>query len=375
MTPRTVLEGRRRPMTLPELPPAPLVSVLLPNYNYEKYLPDAIGSVLRQTYTNWELIACDDGSTDNSCAVVSRYAGRDSRIRLVRQPNGGQASALNSAFAVSRGTVLCILDADDTFWPEKLARVVSQFQKQSDTGLLVHAMTLIDGEGTTLHRIPILGSFEEGWIADRVLQRGGRWRYMPSSGLVFRRELAEIGFPIAQRRFVEGAEGFLFTLFPLLTKITYIADELSTYRIHGSNMGGRLGVNAAAARKGARLMTEVVEGVNERLRQMASPDMLDVEANLHISLELLIAHLLEGEPRRRLYRRCFSAVRAILADDMYGMRQKLLLPVLFGTATFLPRCCRQPWLDLAISSGILKRTLVRMFTGSRRPTRLSPDVL
>jgi hypothetical protein len=132
-------------------------------------------------------------------------------------------------------------------------------------------------------------------------------------------------------------------------------------------MGGRLGVNAAAARKGARLMTQVVEGVNERLSQMASPDSLDVEANLHICLELLIAHLLEGEPRGRLFRRCFAAVRAILADDLYGARQKLLLPVLFGTATLLPRRWRQPWLDLAISSGTLKRTMVRVFTAFRQP--------
>jgi len=362
-------------MLLPDLPATPLVSILLPNYNYARYLPNAIGSVIGQTYASWELIVCDDGSTDDSAGVVARYASQDARIKLIRQPNGGQASALNSAFAASQGEILCILDADDTFRPQKLASIVAQFRKRGDAGLLVHAMTLVDAEGATLHRIPILGTFEEGWIADRVLQRGGRWRYMPSSGLVFRRELAKIGFPIAQRRFVEGAEGFLFTLFPLLTKITYLADELSTYRIHGSNMGGRLGVDAAAARKGARLMTQVVEGVNERLSQMASPDTLKVEANLHIALELLIAHLLEGEPRGRLNRRCLAAVRAILADDLYGARQNLLLPLLFGTATLLPRRWRQAWLNLAISDGTLKRTMVRMVTGFRRPIRLSPDVL
>jgi glycosyltransferase involved in cell wall biosynthesis len=362
-------------MALPSLPADPLVSILLPNYNYARYLPEAIGSAIRQTYPKWELIVCDDGSTDSSCAVVEQFVRQDGRIKLIRQANGGQASALNSAFAVSTGEVLCILDADDAFHQLKLEMVARQLHRQSDAGLLVHAMTLVDAGGSVLHRIPILGAFEEGWIADRVLQRGGRWRYMPSSALVFRRELAQIGFPIAQRRFVEGAEGFLFTLFPLLTKITYIDEELSTYRIHGSNMGGRLGVDAVAARKGARLMTQVVEGVNERLAQMASPAGLDVEANLHIALELLIAHLLEGEPRRRLWRRYMSAVRGILADDLYGIRQKLLLPVLFGTAALLPCRWRQGWLDLAISSGKLKRTLVRMFTGFRRPIRLSPDVL
>ena len=376
MSPKTV-SGRapRQPLHLPPLPASPLVSILLPNYNYAHYLPESIGSVASQTYRNWELIICDDGSRDNSCDVIRHYADLDPRIVFLSQPNGGQASALNTAYAASKGDVICILDADDAFVPEKLASVVGHFARYQDAGLLVHAMTLVDGQGAMLHRIPILGAFEEGWIADRVLRRGGRWRYMPSSGLAFRRELAQIGFPIPHQRFVEGAEGFLFTLFPLLTKTTYISTELSTYRIHGSNMGGRLGVDATSARKGATLMTKVVEGVNERLSQMEWRESLCVQDNLHISLELLIAHLLEGESRMRLYRRYLSAARAILADDLYGVRQKLVLPSLFGIATLLPRRWRQAWLNLAISSGALKRTLVRLITGFRRPIPLSPDLL
>lgn len=198
---------------------------------------------------------------------------------------------------------------------------------------------------------------------------------MPSSGLVFRRELAEIGFPIPQKPFKEGAEGFLFTLFPLFTKTTFIPNELSIYRIHGSNMGGRVGVDAAAARKGARLMTQIVEGVNQRLGEMAMADTLRVKDNLHISLELLIAHLLEGEPRFLLCRRYITAVRAILADDLYGIRQKLGLPVLFGCAALLPRRWRRPWLDLAISAGALKRAVVWMITGLRRGVRFNSDPL
>lgn len=376
MSPKTgLLRSALEPLCLNPLPETPLVSVLLPNYNYARYLPESIGSVLAQTYSNWELIVCDDGSKDNSCEVVEGFAARDQRIRLVRKVNGGQASALNAAYAVSRGDVLCILDADDAFYPQKLEGVVRQFRECHDAGLLVHAMTLVEGDGAVLHRIPILGAFEEGWIAERVLHRGGRWRYMPSSGLAFRRELAEIGFPIPPERFVEGAEGFLFTLFPLFTKTTYLAEELSIYRIHGNNMGGRVGVDARAARKGANLMTQVVEGVNERLSEMDWEKSLNVQDNLHISLELLIAHLLEGESPMRLYRRYLSAARAILADDLYGFRQKTLLPLLFGVAVVLPRRFRRWWLNLAISAGTVKRTMVRMMTGFRRPVRLSADVL
>jgi hypothetical protein len=364
-----------QPLRLAPLPANPLVSVLLANYNYAQYLPEAIRSVVTQTYPNWELIVCDDGSSDNSCEVAAQIVEEDSRIKLLRQANGGHASALNTAYTASRGQILCILDSDDAFHPQKLECVVQRFTDSADAGLLVHAMTLVDANGVRLHRIPILGSFEEGWIAERVLHRGGRWRYMPSSGLVFRRELAQIGFPIPAERFVAGPDGFLFTLFPLFTKTTYLASELSIYRIHGANICGRLGVDARAARKGAWLMTQVVESVNERLSEMNFKGALDVRDNLHISLELLIAHLLEGEPRRRLYRRYLSAARAILTDDLYGIRQKLVLPVLFGVAALLPLGWRQWWLNLAISSSTLKRTVVRVVTGFRRPIRLSPDVL
>jgi hypothetical protein len=186
---------------------------------------------------------------------------------------------------------------------------------------------------------------------------------MPSSALVFRRELAEIGFPMPPQPLRVGADGFLFTLFPLFTKTTYLPEELSVYRIHGSNIVGRLGVDAAAARSGAQLMTQIVEAVNERLAEMHLNDELQVDDNLHIGLELLVADLLEGKPRGELIRSYAKALRDILTDDLYGLRQKLLMPFLFGCATVMPHRWRRGWLNLAISSSALKRAVVRLATG------------
>src|SRR5689334_1686128 len=98
----------RQPLHLEPLPPQPLVSVLTPNFNYARYLPETVESVLAQTYPHWELIFCDDGSTDDSYEVVERYARRDSRIQVLRQANAGQAAALNTAYRASSGSVLCI---------------------------------------------------------------------------------------------------------------------------------------------------------------------------------------------------------------------------------------------------------------------------
>src|SRR4051794_30087692 len=91
------------PVTLRAIGKQPLVSILVGNYNYADYIRQTIESVLVQTYAKWELIICDDGSTDQSIAVIESYLERDRRIRLLRKPNGGHASALNAAFSVCRG--------------------------------------------------------------------------------------------------------------------------------------------------------------------------------------------------------------------------------------------------------------------------------
>jgi glycosyltransferase involved in cell wall biosynthesis len=97
----------------------PLISVVLPVYNGERHLAETIESVLTQTYDPFELVIVDDGSTDGSAEVAGRYLS--SRVRLVRQANGGTACARNAGVAAARGSLLAHLDADDVWLPESLA--------------------------------------------------------------------------------------------------------------------------------------------------------------------------------------------------------------------------------------------------------------
>ncbi len=115
------------PMELPPLPKVPLVSVLIASYNYGEYIGEAIDSVLNQTYQNFEIVICDDGSTDNSLEVIRAFAQKDSRIKYVFKENGGVASALNIAYFMSEGNIICFLDADDIFIRDKLYLVVQAF--------------------------------------------------------------------------------------------------------------------------------------------------------------------------------------------------------------------------------------------------------
>lgn len=107
----------------------PLVSVIVPCFNQAQYLPDALDSVLNQTYRNWECIVVDDGSPDNTPAVAREYAQRDGRILYVSKTNGGLSDARNFGVRHSKGFFVLPLDADDRIGPDYLTLAVNEFNE------------------------------------------------------------------------------------------------------------------------------------------------------------------------------------------------------------------------------------------------------
>ena len=99
--------------------PVPLISVVMPVYNYARYVAQAVESILAQTFTDFEFLIIDDGSTDRSLAILNRYAGRDPRIRLVSRPNTGLVAALNEGLGLARGELIARMDADDVALPQR----------------------------------------------------------------------------------------------------------------------------------------------------------------------------------------------------------------------------------------------------------------
>jgi len=104
-----------------DLPDRPLISVVMPVYNAEQYVGEAIASILAQTYPHWELIIVDDGSTDGSAGVVREFAARDARIRPIFLEHGGAPCAQNVGIAAAQGELIARLDQDDIALPERLA--------------------------------------------------------------------------------------------------------------------------------------------------------------------------------------------------------------------------------------------------------------
>ncbi len=116
----------------------PLVSIISPTYNHEKYLADCIDSVMMQSYTEWEMIILNDGSTDRTAEIAAAYQETDSRIKVVNQENIGifrLSETYNKGVAMATGSYIAILEGDDCWAPQKLEMQVAEMQKDPDAAL------------------------------------------------------------------------------------------------------------------------------------------------------------------------------------------------------------------------------------------------
>ncbi|CAD5962250.1 putative glycosyltransferase RT0329 [Planktothrix tepida] len=165
---------------------SPRISIIIPTYNGDHYISQAIDSVLSQTYSNYEIIIVDDGSTDNTLEIIQHYIEKyqsASLIRYIFQPNQGVAAARNLGIQEARGEFIALLDQDDMFWPEKLAHQVACFQANPDVAIVNSGWRLIDQNNNRIsdiepwHNLPNLTL--ETWVT--------RTPILPSA-LMFRRE-------------------------------------------------------------------------------------------------------------------------------------------------------------------------------------------
>ncbi|MEZ4702623.1 MAG: glycosyltransferase [Rhodothermales bacterium] len=346
-----------RPVSVSSLPDEPLVSILVANYNYEQYLAGALDSALGQTYGRIEVIVCDDGSTDGSVAVAGRYAARDPRVRLITKPNGGVASALNAAFRESSGDMLCLLDADDAFYPRKVERVVELAGSRPAAGLLLHGMDVVDAAGRLVRRIDPSGPASNGWIADDVLRRGGRWRSAPASGLSLRRDLADALFPLPEADLRSVADGFILTLAPLLAEVASVPDVLSLYRLHGRNLTGSLAFSADVSARHLDGLARIERAVNAWLdANDAGGARLSTRAHVnaveHRRWRTLLADDAERMPLSRF-------AGTLWRDDLYGKKRKLAGLIAGAGGVVVPRRWRASWLQWMLGDGGFRRRIFR----------------
>ncbi len=209
---------------------ARLVSVIINNHNYGRFLREAIDSALNQTYRNFEVIVVDDGSTDDSRSIIADYG---SRIVPVVKENGGQGSALNAGFAVSHGEIIVILDADDFLLPSAIVKSVRPFG-QCNVAKVHWQMWEVDGDGRKSGAVIPIARPAEGDFRDTVL-REGPCSHQCGTGNAYARWFLEKVLPIPESVFTMGADTYLFELAALFGEVRKVSAPQSCYRIHGSN--------------------------------------------------------------------------------------------------------------------------------------------
>ena len=209
----------------------PLVSIIINNYNYERFLPEAIDSALNQTYKQIEVIVVDDASTDNSHKVIEGYG--EQVIKVFREENGKQGAALNDGFAVSKGEIVVFLDADDYLFPQAVKRIVNVWQP--GISKVHYRLEVVDGA-----RQPLGYSYPQG---SKPLAKGEVWRELlefgsyagtSMSGNAISHQALERVFPIPDK-YKLTADDYLSTLIPFYGEVAAVEEPLAAYRIHDNN--------------------------------------------------------------------------------------------------------------------------------------------
>jgi glycosyltransferase involved in cell wall biosynthesis len=130
-----------------------MVSIVTPTYNSERFIADAINSVLKQTFTNWELLIVNDGSTDKTQGIIEEYLEKDNRIKLLNHiESQGAGAARNKAIAEAKGDYIAFLDADDMWKPSKLEKQI-KLLKETSAAVCFSSYELVDEIGRPLNTI------------------------------------------------------------------------------------------------------------------------------------------------------------------------------------------------------------------------------
>ena len=229
-------EKELEPIPLNELNSNPLVSVLMANYNYEKFIGEAIESVINQTYTNLELVICDDGSTDNSVEIIEEYINKDTRIKLIKKENNGIVSAYNAGYKDCKGDIICLLDSDDYYTATKIEKVVRDFICNPNCGVHFHRMMRTNENGKPEGKYPLISKIPNGWLAHEVLKLGGGMANIsPTSGISLRKEVFKNILPI-NFYISSNVDAFIINVSLILSPVVSNMEILCYYRLHNQNL-------------------------------------------------------------------------------------------------------------------------------------------
>ena len=236
----------------------PKASVVLPIFNGEKYLHEAIDSVLKQSFDDFELLLIDDGSADNTLEIINHYKSSDSRCRVFTRGNKGLVCSLNEGIEQARGEIILRMDADDICLPDRFEKQIDYLDEHPECVALGAASILVDPDGLELCALSVFSEHDQ---IDSAHFNGLGGALAHPTAAIRRRALLAVGGYDEKYKHAEDVD--LFLRLAEYGKIANISEPLLLYRQHFQSVGHKyraiqvdslnMAINAAAKRRGLKI--------------------------------------------------------------------------------------------------------------------------
>ncbi|MEO8335182.1 MAG: glycosyltransferase family A protein [bacterium] len=210
---------------------APRVSVVMPVYNGERYIAEAVGSVLASSFRDWELLVLDDGSTDGSVSVARRVASGDGRVRIVDLPHGGIAATRNAGLQHARADYIANLDSDDAMFPHRLARQLAYLDAHPECVAVGSRSVVVDAHSRP---VGMVGRYFTHDDIDRSLLEGNGGAIGNDSAMIRRKVALAVG-GYAPELQTSGEDHDMWLRLAEAGRLVCLPDILNRYRIHQTN--------------------------------------------------------------------------------------------------------------------------------------------
>lgn len=212
-----------------------LISVIVPVYNVEKYISECIESVIRQSYTKWELLLINDGSTDSSAVICEEFAQCDTRIKVLHKKNGGQPSALNYGLDYAQGKYVIFMDSDDYWCDDDILSKLYHKVESFDLDIIRGECKEVDYKGVAIHSD--LGGNKRAKYSNQIvdatffIDKLVAGRYFMVLSLIKRSAIGELRYN-ENRVFLQDAEFNLTLCSTQSLKCMYVPETFYAYRKH-----------------------------------------------------------------------------------------------------------------------------------------------
>jgi len=327
----------------------PLVSVITPTYNHERYIDTCIQSVIDQTYTNWEMIVIDDGSTDTTYLICEKYAAKDTRVTVFTQENvglDGLSKTYNYALERSRGSLLAILEGDDYWLPNKLRVSVDMLKKDKSVLCFGAAFTcdhrdfIVDGypKPSMTKELSVIQNIPTGNFLNLYLLKS----FIPSPSIVVVASAIRSIGGFLQPQGMRVVDYPTVLRLATLGRFSFVDEPLCCYRIMPSQASSSGALQPASAASHAieffdSLDGKVLENVNvsrhELCRNLGRRALLN---HFHIGRTLLVAGKYR-EARKHFLRLLKSTSPSLAFRGLLGLGASFLTMDIEGFARIVGR--------------------------------------